>query len=124
MTTKQAIGEYSLKANTMTFTPGPAGSVMVQINFEGTATGFGTVLGTMNASPAGQPGGTWDWCAASFPEDGNGLTGTGRGTFSKSGTNRWRTQGQMQVSDGRGLYSEGEMDLASKVWSGKLYAIG
>ena len=47
-------------------------------------------------------------------------TPTGR---RKSGANRWRTQGQMQISDGRVVHSEGELDLATRVWSGKLYTV-
>lgn len=81
MSNKQPIGDFSLKAVTMTFTPGPAGSLVVQANFEGTATGFGAVMGTMNATPAGQPNGTFDFCVASYPDDGNSMTGIGRGTL-------------------------------------------
>ena len=124
MTTKQSIGEFSTKCTTLTFIPGAAGSVIVQAYFEGTATGFGIVCGTMNASPAGQPSGTFDSCVVSYPESGDGLTGIGRGTFNRSGPNRWRTQGPLQLSDGRTIYGEGELDLASRVWSGKMYAAG
>jgi hypothetical protein len=124
MTAKQAIGEYSAKFVTMSFSPGPAGGVIVQANFEGTATGFGIVCGTMTASPAGQPSGTFETCVVSYPDDGNSLTRLGRGTFSRSGANRWRTQGPLQLSDGRTLYGEEELDLASRVWSGKMFAAG
>ena len=124
MTTKQVLSEFSLKASSFSFTSGPTGGVIAQANFEGTATGFGTVCGTMNASPAGQPSGTWDWCAVSYPETGDSVTGTGRGTFSKSGANRWATKGVLQISDGRMMQSEGELDLGTRIWSGKIYAAG
>ena len=42
----KAIGEFSLKAITATYSPGPAGGVLNQVNWEGTATGFGAVFGT------------------------------------------------------------------------------
>lgn len=122
MTTKQAVSEFSVKMTTMTFIPGPAGSVIIQANFEGTASGFGIVCGTMNGCPVGSPSGTFESCMASFPEEGNGITGAGRGTFSRSGTNRWHMEGPLQLSDGRALHGDGEIDLASRVWSGKLYA--
>jgi hypothetical protein len=58
MASGKPVGEFSLKASTLTYTPGPAGSVLVQVNFEGPATNFGTVLGTMTAVSAGQKSGT------------------------------------------------------------------
>jgi len=42
----KAIGEFSLKAITATYSPGPAGGVLNQVNWEGTATGFGAIFGT------------------------------------------------------------------------------
>lgn len=124
MTTKQVLTEFSLKASSFSFSPGPAGGVIVQANFEGTATGYGAVCGTMNASPAGQPSGTWDWCGVTYPETGDSMTGTGHGTFSKSGVNRWVTKGLIQISDGRMGLWEGELDLAARVWNGKICAAG
>jgi hypothetical protein len=40
----KAIGEFSFKAVTIKYSPGPAGSVLVEPNWEGTAAGFGTVF--------------------------------------------------------------------------------
>jgi hypothetical protein len=37
MAAGQPIGEYSLKATSLTLTPGPGGSVLVQANYEGTS---------------------------------------------------------------------------------------
>ena len=121
MASGKQIGEFSLKATTFTITPGPAGSVLVQVNFEGPATGFGVVLGTMTAVSAGQKSGTWSWCAAAYLDNGDSVTGNGHGTFNSGGPNRWRTQGFIQISDGRTLASEGELDLATRMWSGKLF---
>ena len=47
----KAIGEFSLKAITATYSPGPAGGVLNQVNWEGTATGFGAAAGRATASP-------------------------------------------------------------------------
>ena len=120
MAAGKQVGEFSLKATSFTLTPGPAGSVIVQGNFEGTATSFGVVLGTMTATSAGQKNGTWSWCAAAYLDNGDSVTGNGQGTFSSGGTNRWRTQGFIQISDGRNIGLEGELDLATRSWSGKL----
>ena len=121
MASGKQVGEFSLKASTLTFTPGPAGSVLVHVNLEGPATNFGTVLGTMTAVSAGQKSGTWSWCAVGYLDNGDNVTGNGQGTFNASGPNRWSTQGSILISDGRNIAVEGEMDLATRVWSGKLF---
>jgi len=46
MASRKAVGEFSFKAITVTYSPGPAGSVLAQVNWEGTATGFGAVFAT------------------------------------------------------------------------------
>jgi len=120
MASGKAIGEFSLKAITATYSPGPAGSVLNQVNWEGTATGFGAVFST--ATYVGGPkGGTFSYCAEAFLDDGHAVTGIGQGTFESSGKHRWRTEGFMQLSDGRRIRAEGEMDLASRSWKGTLY---
>ena len=123
MSTEQVIAEYALKGTTMTFTPGPAGSVVVSINFEGSATGFGPVFGTMNASSAGQKSGTYDWCGVTFPATGDGIIGLGKGSFSSIGVNKWATKGPMTISDGRAVILEGVVDLAERTWNGKILAV-
>jgi hypothetical protein len=112
-------GEFSLKAITATYSPGPAGSVLSQVNWEGTATGFGAVFGT--ATYVGGPkSGTFSYCAEAFLDNGDALTGIGQGTFESTGKHRWRTEGFIQISDGRRVATEGEMDLASRSWKGKI----
>ena len=124
MATRKQIGEFSLKATTFTFTPGPAGSVLVQMNCEGTGTGFGTVLGTLTAVSAGQKSGTWSWCAAAYLDNGDNVTGNGQGTFQSDKPNHWLTQGMIQISDGRTIALEGELDLATRSWKGQLFERG
>lgn len=121
MATGQPIGEFSFKATSFTFTPGPAGSVLVQANFEGTATGFGTVLGTLTAVSAGQKSGTWSWCAAAYLDNGDSVTGNGQGVFQSDKPNHWRTQGVVAISDGRAIPIEGDLDLATRSWTGQLF---
>jgi hypothetical protein len=64
----QQSGEYSFKFTSFTLTPGPGGSIVIQGNCEGTATGYGTGLGTMTA--VGGNSGTVIWCARQFLEIG------------------------------------------------------
>lgn len=120
MATLNKLSEYTLKGVTMTLTPGPAGSAIVSINFEGSATGFGPVFGTMNAVSAGQKSGTWDWCGATFPSEGDGIIGRASGTFTSIGPNRWSTRGPMSISDGRTVVLDGIVDLATRSWNGSI----
>jgi len=120
MASGKKIGEYSLKSITSTLVPGPAGSVLNQVNWEGTATGFGTLFGT--ATFVGGPkGGSFSWCSVAFLENGDGLDGIGHGTYESTGKNRWSTKGILDISDGRRQTSEGEIDLASRSWKGTIF---
>ena len=113
------MGEYSLKSTSITFNPGPAGSTLAAVNFEGTATGFGAVLGT--ATFVGDKNGTYSWCAQAFLDNGDIIAGNGPGTFESIGQHKWRTRGTMQLSDGRVIGGEGEVDLAKRSWTGKIF---
>jgi hypothetical protein len=57
------VAKFSMNLTTIAFSPGPAGSVLNEGNFEGTATGgFGTVAGT--ATFVGGKSGTFSYCGA------------------------------------------------------------
>jgi len=56
-------------------------------------------------------------------DNGDGLDGIGQGTFESIGKNRWRTADFIQISDGRRLSKEGEIDLAARTWKGKVFEI-
>ena len=120
MASGKKIGEFSFKFITSTNSPGPAGSVLTQFAWEGTATGFGAVFGT--ATYVGGPkSGTFSWYAAAYLDNGDGLTGVGQGTYESTGKHRWRTENFVQISDGRRVRGEGEMDLAARSWKGTLF---
>jgi hypothetical protein len=111
------VGEFSFKFSSLTFTPGPAGSIVTQVNCDGSAVGFGTVLGTI--ALVGGKSGTFSACWAAFLDDGEQLSGTGSGTYESSGKHRWRTQHVIHISDGTSVVNEGEIDLAARSWKGK-----
>jgi hypothetical protein len=115
---KQA-GEYSFKTTSLTLAPGPAGSILIQANCEGPATGYGTVVGTL--SVVGGKSGILSWCSEGYLDNGDELYGPGSGTHESIGKHRWRTQLIVQISDGRTVVAEGEIDLASRSWNGKLF---
>jgi hypothetical protein len=113
------IGEFSLKMVTQTNTPGPAGSVLVQVNFEGTGTGFGAIFDTSTFIGGGKDG-TFSQCGSAYLDNGDVLSGVGQGTYESKAKHRWATASTIQLSDGRRLSSVGEIDLASRTWKGTL----
>ena len=121
MTFGKQVGEYSLKSTSATMTPGPAGSVLAQLNFEGTGTGFGTVLGT--ATFVGAKSGTFSWCAQAYPDNADSVSGIGQGTFESIARNKWSTSVISQISDGSAVGAKGEIDLATRSWTGTLYEV-
>jgi hypothetical protein len=122
MASKQ-IGEFSLKMITQTNTPGPAGSVLIQVNFEGTGTGFGAIFDTATFIGGGRDG-TFSEAGSAYLDSGEVLSGVGQGTYESKGKHRWSTASTMQLSDGRRLASAGEIDLAARTWKGTLSEIG
>jgi hypothetical protein len=114
------IGEYSFRFPTATFLPGPAGGTLAQVNWEGPATGFGTVFGTATYTVGNR--GTFSWNAAAFLENGDIVTGSSNnGAFESIGVNRWKTTVLVRLSDGGDILGEGEIDLAARTWSGKIF---
>jgi hypothetical protein len=89
------------------------------VNCEGTATGFGTIAGTLATIPGKR--GTFTYHGAAYPENGDILTATATGSFESSGIHRWRTRADVVISNGRVIGAEGEMELADRSWSGKLF---
>ena len=122
MAAGQQSGEFSFKITSLIFTPGPANSVLVQVNCEGPVTGFGTTLGT-GTFVVGKSG-TFSWCAASYLDNGDIFTSTGQGTVESSGRHKWHTKFGVQGADGRTFGCEGEADLAARTWNGKFVERG
>lgn len=120
MASSKAIGEYSLKSITSTLRPGPAGSILNEVNWEGTATGFGALFGTATFV-GGAKGGSFSWCSIAHLENGESNTSTGQGTYESNGKNQWSTKTIVEISDGRRLRSDGEINLAARTWKGTMY---
>ncbi len=119
MTIGKEIGEFSLKQTSSVYAED---GTSVQLAFDGTATGFGTVLGTLTGR--GEPGadtGTCTWRSQAFLEDGEVVDGMGEGYWDKSGKHKWRIRGINRTSDGRCFASDGVIDLASRSFKGKLF---
>ena len=115
------MGEYSFKATSNTYTPGPGSAITQQINYRGTVTGqlTGVAEGTLTvvAEPSAKSG-NWSWCGASYLDNGDIVGATAQGTWEPSGKHKWRLRGSASFSDGRITATEGEADL--ETLAGKL----
>jgi hypothetical protein len=113
------IGKFTLKAVTTTYAL-DGGSV--QVNCDGTATGYGTVIGTVTFR--GEPGaksGLLSWRGQGFLATGETVTGFGEGNWEESGKHKWRTRLIVSTSDGKCHASEGLLDLKTRTLSGKMF---
>jgi len=112
------VGEFSFKQTSIT-----VGETSSQLNFHGTAAGFGTVQGTLTVrtDEPGTPRGTCSWRGVGFMEDGKWVSGAGEGTWETGGTHKWRIRQYHSISDGRTVLSDGELELATLSYQGKLY---
>ena len=113
------VGEFSYKITSVRHAKDDG--TLVEVTCDGTATGYGTVLGTLifESAPGAQDG-TITFRAQGFLEGGVVVDGLGIGTFESSGTHKWRVRAVNKVSDGQTFASDGQLDLATRSFSGKL----
>jgi hypothetical protein len=112
-------GQFSLKASSFSYDD-PDGIVMVTIDFEGRADGFGRTLGTLRGTPADADEGTWRWTGVSFPDDGGSNVAIGAGTFRKTSAHTWQLDGSVDIADGGQLALSGQLNLLERAFSGHL----
>jgi hypothetical protein len=119
MASDRPIGEYALKSTSLTISAGPAGSTIIEVNFEGSAGAFGTIIGT--GAFVGAKNGTYRWTAIAYLDNGEAVTASGPGTYESTGKHRWKTQGVLHMSNWQTLITDGEIDLATRSWNGKIF---
>ena len=110
------VGDFSFKITSSSFSSDGA-----TIDCDGTATNFGTVLGTLSLSggDAGAATGAANWRGQAFLENGEALVAVGEGAYEALGNHKWRTRLVITVSDGQIFASDGVLDLASRSLKGK-----
>ncbi len=114
----KAIGDIDFKMTSADHAEDGSG---VTLNFDGTGTGYGTVLGSLIArGSAGDKFGTCSWRAQGFLDDGNQVVGAGEGTWAEVGKHQWRIRLIVQISDGSVIASDSTLDLASRSLKGKI----
>jgi len=119
MASGKPIGEFSMKMVTVTLEAGPAASILNQVNFEGTATGFGAIYETATFV-GGAKDGSFTLVGVAYLDNGDSIGATGRGTYESKGRHRWATASTVELSDGRRISGVGEIDLASRTWKGTI----
>ena len=97
------------------------GLVVASSHWEGAATGFGAVFGTLSVPlEGGATGGPCTWLGQAFLDDGTWVTGVGEGTWQQvEGEHRWKFSfPAIEISNGDRIRSEGEIDLETRVFAG------
>jgi hypothetical protein len=125
MSFTDSVGEFEFTSKGLTVSdPSSSGGGSLQVDYEGTADGYGFVASTMTFTvpESGAKGGTVSANNIAWLESGESLSGVSRGVFAESGTNTWRVRAMVVVSDGTVLLSEGEVSLAERTYKGKMYA--
>ena len=120
------IGEFSLKHIGNTYGTNSDGDVTVSVNWQGEASGFGTVWGTLVSSNAlsdsNATSGEVKWVGEAFLDDGSVLGGIGNGTWEKPENEHvWKLIVHVDLSNGEKHRSEGSIDLESLMYTGKIY---
>jgi hypothetical protein len=115
------LGQYSFKSNSSRV----CDDGKLEINWEGTATGFGVVISTMTVMVGDGKSGHYDQYGVSYRDDGTVTTSSNEsGEYKSIGTHKWATTGVLKIkADGRELIviEEGTMELATKTWNGNVY---
>ena len=123
-----SIGEFALNHTGNALAKNDDGVVVAYASYEGTATGFGTVMGTI-AFPlpeSGATSGTCSWTGQGFPPDSSWTTSSGDGTWEQvEGKYAWKISiPTIEISDGTRIRSEGELDLEAKTFNGQMFDAG
>jgi hypothetical protein len=122
MATVKKAGEFSFTSTGVLYSEGSNGGGVAQINVEGAATGFGTVLGTMTLfddAPGAKTGRT-SWLGSAFLDNGDQVQGSGEGFFEESGKHKWTVRSILRTSTGAILLSEGVISLDGRTYKGTL----
>ena len=121
-------GEYTFKNTGVVVSKTADGQVQQLMSYEGAATGFPVVLGslifTMPLSEAAANSGSCSWVGRGILDDGTGAAGFGEGTLERIG-NELRVNVSLvhEVSNGQKIRTEGVLDFNARTFNGTMHAI-
>ena len=121
MATAKKSVSFAFKSTSVTFVNDGSASAAI-INYEGTATGFGTVLGTLTLSGdvQGAESGTSNWVGTAYLDNGDEVQGSSDGFWERSGKHKWRVRGILRTSTGATYTSDGVISLDGRDYKGAL----
>lgn len=115
-------GEFSFKATSVAYVMTEDGGGANHIDLDGTATGFGEVLGTMTLvgdAPMSQSGST-SWVGTAYLDNGDVVESTGAGFFERSGKHKWRVRSILRGSTGAVYVTDGVISLKGRTYKGTM----
>jgi len=121
----EALGEFAHRHVGSSYSTREGGGLVSKADWEGAATGYGAVFGSLIFDvPDGATGGSVQWVGQAFPEDSAFLNGSGKGTWEQvDGAHRWTISiPVIAVSNGDRIRCEGQVDLATRTFTGQMYA--
>ena len=119
-----SIGGFELNHSGNAYAKNDDGVVVAYVNYDGTASGFGNVMGTL-AFPlpdSGATSGVCSWTGQGFPSDSPWTSSSGEGTWEQvEGKHAWKVSiPALEISDGRVISSEGVVDLEARTFNGQM----
>jgi hypothetical protein len=119
----KAAGKFSMTSTGVTVAISANGVGANHVNLEGTATGFGTVIGTLTflADGPGAKTGRTSWLGSGYLDNGDILQGSGDGVYAESGKHKWRVRSIVRISNGIVLLTDGVVSLEGRTYKGTLY---
>ena len=119
-----SLGNFKFDMKLNTYSKAADGTIVVEVHFEGEADGFGVAFGTLNVPlpEGGAKSGSCTSTGHAFPPDRPWVVSSGEGVWAQvEGLNRWKLIFPViKISDGSQLRSEGEIDLAKRIFSGQI----
>lgn len=123
MAVGKEIGLFEMKSTSITLEASRGRVTSAQVNFEGDISGeFScTALATMTVESSDGRDGTYTVSARCFMQDGDVVDAVGEGKTTSSGGQRWTVAGVATMSNGRAAAVQGEIDLALRTYTGRLF---
>ena len=123
------VGEFSLKHTGSIYRKTEDGGIATYVSWEGTATGFGQLFGTLQISSplaeAGATSGSITWAGQAFLEDATTVGTLGEGTYQQvEGQHKWTISLEVEASNGDRIRTEGQIDLEALTYKGEIFESG